>query len=215
MTSRACKDFHLWHARLGHPSLSSMKFLPAGMYFCEADLNKCDTCHLAKQTRLVFPKSQTTSTELFDLVHMDVWGPYKYKTHGYCGYFLTIVEDKSRSTWTYLFADKSQVPSIILAYLAYVSTQFHNTIKAVRTDNGSEFINLTLKTEFSKLGIQHQTNCTYSPQQNGIVERKHRTLLNVARALRFQAHLPISFWGDYLLTTTYLLNITPILFSMV
>ncbi|XP_074376786.1 uncharacterized protein LOC141718302 [Apium graveolens] len=62
----------------------------------------------------------------------------------------------------------------------------------------------------ASLGIIHQKSYTYTPQQNGVVERKHKNLLNIARALRLQASLPISFWGDYILTAIYLLNRTPI-----
>lgn len=70
-------------------------------------------------------------------------------------------------------------------------------------------MNKSLASELHKLGIVHQSSCSYSPQQNGIVERKHRTLLNTTRALRKQAHLPIHFWGDCILSATYLLNRTP------
>lgn len=86
---------------------------------------------------------------------MNVQDPYKYETHGHCACFLTIIEDKSRCTWTYLFANNSQVPSIILAYLSYVSTHFKTSVKAVRSNNGSDFNNHTLKTEFANLGVHH------------------------------------------------------------
>lgn len=79
----------------------------------------------------------------------------------------------------------------------------------LRSDNGSEFLNHTLQTQLSSLGIIHQKSCTYTPQQNGVVERKHKSLLNTARALRLQASLPLHFWGDCILTATYLLNRTP------
>lgn len=79
----------------------------------------------------------------------------------------------------------------------------------LRTDNGTEFVNHTLGRYLRSLGIIHQSNCVYTPQQNGLVERKHRHLLNSARALRFHAGLPITFWGDCLMAATYLINRTP------
>ncbi|XP_074336327.1 uncharacterized protein LOC141673476 [Apium graveolens] len=195
---------------LGHPSVSSMQYLPASMYNKSVHFIECDTCHLLKQTRLQFSESSSNSTTLFELVHIDVWVPYHYETHGNCSKFLTSVEDMSRATWVFLFADKSQVHDLLIQFIAYVSKQFSCSIKAFRSDNGSEFINTKLQTHLASLGIIHQKSCTYTPQQNGVVERKHKTMLNTARALRLQASLPISFWGDCILTATYLLNRTPI-----
>lgn len=98
---------------------------------------------------------------------------------------------------------------LFTAFINFVKNQFSTTIKTVRSDNGSEFLNKTLAALFAAKGILHQTTCIYTPQQNGLVERKHRSLLNVARALRFHSSTPISFWGDCLLTAAYLLNRTP------
>ncbi|KAK4392694.1 Copia protein [Sesamum angolense] len=79
----------------------------------------------------------------------------------------------------------------------------------LHSDNGTEFINQECRDLCNSLGIIHQTSYTYTPQQNGRVERKHRHLLNVARALLFQASLSIKFWGDAILMATYLINKTP------
>jgi hypothetical protein len=89
-----------------------------------------------------------------------------------------------------------------------VRRQFGADIKIVRSDNGTEFGG-PLSDFFISQGIIHQTSNVDTPQQNGRVERKHRHILNVARALRFQANLPISFWGECILTAVYLINRTP------
>lgn len=150
-----------------------------------------------------------TSKDLFDLVHADLWGPYRFKTNGGYNYFLTLVEDKSRTTWIYLLSDKSTVTNLLIELITLIQTQFHVTLKALRTDNGTEFVNAILSKKLSSLGIVHQTSCVYTPQQNGLVERKHIHLLNCARALMFHASLPIGFWGECLLTAVYLINRTP------
>ncbi|GKV47833.1 hypothetical protein SLEP1_g54692 [Rubroshorea leprosula] len=82
-------------------------------------------------------------------------------------------------------------------------------IKHIRSDNGKEFTEGVVKEFCFKKGIIQQTSCAYTRQQNGIVERKHRHLLEVARALRFQANLPLKFWGECVLTAAYLINLTP------
>lgn len=154
-TSQQQRNSGIWHARLGHPSYSSMKFLPSHMISSESAVTQCDMCHLAKQTRTMFPDSHTEYVHLFDLIHVDLWGPYKHKTHGNCAYFLTIVEAKSRARWTYLLVDKCQVYTTLCTFFAYVQNQFTTSVKILRSDNGSEFVNKCLTAELARLGIVH------------------------------------------------------------
>ncbi|XP_059311121.1 uncharacterized protein LOC132062597 [Lycium ferocissimum] len=86
---------------------------------------------------------------------------------------------------------------------------FDKLVKTIRTDNGTEFTNTTCTNLFLKLGILHQTSCAYTPQQNGAVERKHRHILEVTRAIRFQAHIPIKFWGLCVKAAVYIINRLP------
>jgi transposase InsO family protein len=85
-----------------------------------------------------------------------------------------------------------------------VENQFGKNVKVVRSDNGLEF---KISQFYSSKGIIHQTSCVNTPQQNGVAERKHRHLLNVARALFFQATLPKHFWRDAILTAAYLIKL--------
>jgi len=91
--------FTTWHNKLGHMSHSKMKPI---FDFLKLQSNKakliCDICSKAKQHRLPFPVSSITSTCIFELIHIDTWGPYHFKTHSGHRYFLTIVDDFSRST---------------------------------------------------------------------------------------------------------------------
>jgi hypothetical protein len=195
----------LWHRRMGHPSSKITSMLPDVI---EKDIDSriktCDVCFRAKQIKESFLLSENNAKNCFDLIHCDLWGPYK--TYASCGaiYFLTIVDDCSRAVWVYLLKTKDEVPHIIKQFFAMIHRQHNKHIKVLRSDNGTEFRGL--KSYFQENGVLHQTSIRYTPQQNGRVERKHRHILNVARALRFQANLPLKFWGECILTAAYLIN---------
>nr|GLL27462.1 uncharacterized protein LOC109162697 [Ipomoea trifida] len=128
------------------------------------------------------------------------------KTLGGERYFLTIVDDYSRFTWIHLMRSKSDTQQLIKNFHKFVHTQFAASIKIIRTDNGGEF---SMFAFFEEHGIIHQRSCVNTPQQNAVVERKHQHLLNVARALRFQANLPLEFWGQCVLHAAFLINRLP------
>ena len=88
-----------------------------------------------------------------------------------------------------------------------MTTQFNRKVKRFRVDNGREFSSML--DFFSEQGILFEHSCISTPQQNGVAERKHRHILNVARALRFQSHLTLNFWGESVLAAAYLINCIP------
>ena len=158
---------------------------------------------MARQHILPFDHSLHKSSFNFELIHCDLWGPCSVTAYDGSRYFLTIVDDMSRSTWVYLLKNKSDTQRSIKSFYNLVNTQFGTRIKYLRSDNGTEF---QMTDFYRKNGIIHQKTCVETPQQNGIVKRKHQHILNVARALRFQANLPLEFWNDRVLTATYLIN---------
>ena len=109
----------------------------------------------------------------------------------------------------YLIRDKSEVTTCLKQFFILIQTQYHKTIKIIRSDNGTEFLNNPLRQFYHDMGVLVQTSCVGTPQQNGRVERKHRHILNVARSLMFQASLPVEFWGECVRTAVYLINRTP------
>lgn len=153
-------------------------------------IHQCDICPMAKLHKLPYVSSKIKSSAPFDLIHADIWSPFSTIAIDGSKYFLTLVDDFTRCVWTYLLNSKSQTQSVIPAFFTLVETQFNLKIKCIRSGNGSEFHLRDLST--SK-GVIHQKTCVESPQQNGVVERKHHHLLNVARAIHFQANLPLSF----------------------
>jgi len=119
------------------------------------------------------------------------------------------VDDYSRFTWLFLINSKSYTIVILKDFINKVQNVFSSTIKTLRTDNGCEYINHPVQSMLSEFGIQHQTSYVYTPQQNEVVERRHRTILEMARSIRFQSAMPLKFWGDCVSTAVYLLNRLP------
>ena len=198
----------LWHERLGHVSKSTLFKIP-NINISIKDSLPCEVCPLSKQQRLPFPISTISSKTVFELIHVDLWGPYHIHTITGARFILTIVDDFSRTTWAYLMRDKTQTLSHLTMFLNLTETQFQKQMQFIRTDNGSEFINASCQSMFQDRGILHQKSCPHTPQQNGVVERKHKHMLQVARALLFHSHLPKQFWGEAILTAVYLINRLP------
>jgi len=210
----ACKtdgmnSMELWHKRMGHPSIKIIQMIPGiSKHGSSSEFNKvCDICFRAKQTREKFAVSEHNANNIFEMVHCDLWGPYRTPSTSGAYSFLTIVDDYSRAVWIYLLTDKREVSQTIKNYFSLIERQFQKQIKIFRSDNGTEFT--CMKKHFLEKGIIFRTSCTATPQQNGRVERKHMHILYVARALRFQGNLPIEFWGECILTAGNLINRTP------
>ncbi|CAN1284730.1 Retrovirus-related Pol polyprotein from transposon RE1 [Linum perenne] len=211
MVSRRTISMDHWHRRLVHASSDKLKRLVASLSVDTiSDLHHCDACIRAKQTRIVFPRSSIKSIACFELLHCDIWGDYKTASFTGAHYFLTIVDDFSRATWVFLMKSKSEVGTLLPSFCTMVQNQFSAQIRRIRADNGLEFQSASIRAYYVKHGIILERSCTDTPQQNGVVERKHRHLLDMARALRFQANLPIQFWGECVLTAAYLINRLPL-----
>lgn len=95
------------------------------------------------------------------------------------------------------------------AFVNTIEYQFNTSVKTIRSDNGLEFTNHEATIFDQSKDIIHQKTCLYTLQQNGVVERKHKYLLETTRALMFQSKLPTKYWGECILTTTYLINRLP------
>ncbi|KAL4027855.1 hypothetical protein IC575_011045 [Cucumis melo] len=199
----------LWHQRIGHPSTETLNSLQIPLFLKPSTVDKmahCTICPLAKQRKLSFTSNNHLSSNAFDLIYVDIWGPFSTETYSGYSYFLTIVDDATRYTWVFMLKLKSDVISIIPQFFKLIETQYGKAIKQVRSDNAPE---LKFTTFFEQKGVIHQYSCVQCPQQNSVVERKHQHILNTARALYFQSQVPLNFWGDCILTAIYLINRTP------
>ena len=116
---------------------------------------------------------------------MDLFGPPTHASLAGKKYCLVIVDDYSRYTWVYFLKPKSDTQRVFIDYANEVQRHHNKTIIAIRSDNGTEFKNYTLNDFLSDEGIKHQYSAAYTPQQNGVAERKNRTLIDAARGSGF------------------------------
>lgn len=122
----------LWHIRLGHVTRKVLHSLfPGHRSQISNTMHQCTICPSARQSRLPFPISSSTTFNAFDLIHMDLWGPYKVYTFDGYKSFITVVDDFSRHTWIFLLKLKSDVILVIKYFIAYVKTQFNTSIKNI------------------------------------------------------------------------------------
>ncbi|GKE77309.1 retrovirus-related pol polyprotein from transposon TNT 1-94 [Tanacetum coccineum] len=109
---------------------------------------------------------------------MDLCGPMRVASVNGKKYILVIVDDYSQFTWVKCLRSKDEAPSFIINFLKMIQVRLKETVRRIRTDNGTEFVNQTLREYYEKVGISHETYVARSPQQNGVVERRNRLMPN-------------------------------------
>lgn len=108
-----------------------------------------------------------------------------------------------------MLQSKTQTANVLQIFLKNAETQFKSQVQIIHNDNGTEFVNAACTKLFQEKGMHHQRSCVYTPQQNGTVERKHRHLLDMARALIFQSRMPSKYWGEAIMMATTIINVLP------
>ncbi|GKA03766.1 retrovirus-related pol polyprotein from transposon TNT 1-94 [Tanacetum coccineum] len=153
-------------------------------------------CALGKSSKKPHkPKSEDTNQEKLYLLHMDLCGPMRVASVNGKKYILVIVDDYSRFTWVKCLRSKDEAPAFIINFLKMIQVRLKETVRRIRTDNGTEFVNQTLREYYEKVGISHETSVARSPQQNGVVERRNRTLIEAARTMLIYIQKLPYFYG--------------------
>lgn len=180
-------EIWLWHRRLGHASFGYLKKLFPKLFSQLTVSNfKCNNCELAKSHHVTFPSSMNKSPVPFMIIHSDVWGPTHTPSLSGAHWIVSFIYDHTRVIWVCLMKSKSEVSFLFQQFHKMVTTQYQSNIQVLCTDNGGEFINQNLK---QYLNLHDQKTCTYSPQQNGVAERKNSHLHEVVRASLFGVHM--------------------------
>ena len=190
---------------LKHGGATGLKLQPGE----EKEQVKCEPCSLGKAQRLPFPKvSKTVAEHKLELVHVDLWGPARVPTLGkQSTYVLSILDHATSYQWFRLLPskDSATVQSALQRWLAQAERQAERKLKIIRTDNGTEFKG-AVDEWLRDIGVQRQFTAPYSPQQNGRVERWHRTMGEGVRTLLLDLGLPAALWGEVLRHLTWVKN---------
>ncbi|KAI2796685.1 hypothetical protein BLOT_015699 [Blomia tropicalis] len=193
-----------WHRRMGHAGPEKLSRM---LNDNSAKNYDCQECRLSKNTRVAH-KPVFENFNLMERISADVMGPFPESFEGH-RYVLHLVEHHTSMGGVYLLKTKSEVVNNVIDFVTYCENQTETKLKQFFSDNGSEFVNHFLRTHFEKKGVAFLNSAPYTPQQNGKIERRNRTLIECARTMMNEAELPIVYWSLAVMAANYLINRWP------
>nr|GFB20947.1 putative ribonuclease H-like domain-containing protein [Tanacetum cinerariifolium] len=203
----------LWHRRLGHLNFKTLnklvrhnlvRGLPSK---CFENNHTCVAYLKGKQhkasckTKLVHSMSKPLHT-----LHMDLFGPSSVSSLNYKWYCLVVTNDFSRFTWTFFLKTKDETSGIFRNFITEIENLKELKVKIIRSDNGGEFRNKEMNDFCSRKRIKREFSNAITPQQNGVAERRNKTLIEAARTMLADAKLPVTFWAKAVNTACYVQN---------
>ena len=203
----------LWHRRLGHASMDLIQKLSSNELvrgLPKSKFNKdriCDACQFGKQVKSSFKSKNLVSTSRpLELIHLDLFGPNDIASIQGKFYVFVIVDDYSRYTWVLFLAHKSDAFNEFVKWCKKVQNEQGHMITFVRSDRGGEFRNQHIEGYCDEVGYAHNFSAPKTPQQNGVVERKNRSIQEMARTMLNENKLPRYFWAEAVNTACYVGN---------
>nr|KYP36604.1 Retrovirus-related Pol polyprotein from transposon TNT 1-94 [Cajanus cajan] len=203
----------LWHKRIAHINMKHLnklisKDFEIGLPKIKFEKNKlCDACQEGKQVKVSFkPKNIVTTSRPLELLPMDLFGPSRTMSFGGSYYGLVLVDDFSRYTWTLFLAHKSDTFGVFRKFVKLIQNKKNLKIVSIRSEHGKKFENKDFNLFCEVNGIEHNFSAPRTPQQNGLVERKNRSLEELARTMLNDSKLHKYFWVETVNTACYTMN---------
>ncbi|GKB51274.1 retrovirus-related pol polyprotein from transposon TNT 1-94, partial [Tanacetum coccineum] len=161
----------------------------------------CSACAMGKSKKQSHKsKSEDTNQEKLYLLHMNLCGPMRVASINGKKYILIIVDDYSRFAWVKFLASEDEAPDFIIKFLKMIQVRLNAAVRNIHIDNGSKFVNQTLRDYYEQVGISHETSVAQTPQQNDVVEWQNRTLVEAARTMLIYAKAPLFLWAKAIAT---------------
>lgn len=205
-------DMMRWHRRLAHVSPYLIEHTcknvgARGLPFLRGENFNCEMCKLNKYRRTSFKAVNfIRSKSPLELLYTDLWGPSPVKGRKGERYFISIIDDYSRKASLYPIKEKSEAFEVLKQHINRVERFLGRKVKAIRSDNGGEFANEKFEKYCTERGINHEYTNTFSPEQNGTIERYNQTVADGARTMLKDSGLHSSFWPEAMLHFTYTWN---------
>ena len=208
----------MWHKRYGHLNEMDLKYLFDSKKVRGIDisgnkgkkcLSDCIICVQGKMSQQPFPEHSSRTSEMLEIIHTDLCGPMRVESKAGNKYVLTFIDDYSRWCEVRFLSKKSEVLEEFKKFKNFVETQKGRKIKMIQSDNGTEYCNKQFDRYLESCGIMRRLTVPHTPQQNGVAERKNRSLIETARCLMIQSKLPPSFWAEAVLTANHIRNRCP------
>ncbi|GKB86998.1 putative ribonuclease H-like domain-containing protein [Tanacetum coccineum] len=214
LVAKATKDEAvLWHRRLGHVNFKNInklvkgnlvRGLPSKTFKLD---HSCLACRKGKQHRASCKKiEERTVREPLELLHMDLFGPVSVESVNRKKYCLVVTDDCSKFSWVFFLAYKDETYDMLHDLIVGLENKLRHKVKTIRCDHGTEFKNHLMNEFCAKKGIKREYSIARTPQQNGVAERKNRTLIEAARTMLADSLLPIQFCAEAVNTACYVLN---------
>ncbi|GJZ56144.1 retrotransposon protein, putative, ty1-copia subclass, partial [Tanacetum coccineum] len=202
----------LWHCNLRDISKKRIEKLQHDGLLDSTDIKsfkKCVSYMSGKMARKPYSHQMESAKDLFGLMHIDVCGPFKIMSRQAAYYFVTFTDDFSRYGYVYLLKHKHEVFETFKLFQKEVENQLGKTIKSLRFDRGGEYISQEFFDHLKEHRIIAHRTPPYTPQHNGVSERRNQTLLDMVRSIISQTTLPKSFWDYVLESDAHILNMVP------
>jgi hypothetical protein len=201
----------VWHKRLGHyhhKGLLQMKskMMANDLPTLDDHIPNCKACQFGKQSRKPFPKVTWRATKKLQLIHTNIAGPQRTPSLNGSLYYAIFIDDFSRMCWIFFLKHKSEVAQVFWNFKARVENESGCKIQILRSDNGKEYTSNSFNSFCEEAGIQHQLTAPYTPQQNGVSERRNRFILEMTRCMLHEKNLLKKFWAEAANTVVFLQN---------
>ncbi|GJT57585.1 putative ribonuclease H-like domain-containing protein [Tanacetum coccineum] len=213
LAKASSNEAKLWHRRLGHLNFKNLnklvkdnlvRGLPSKSFKND---HTCVACQKGKQHKASCKaKIDRYVTHPLHTLHMDLFGPTSVRSINHASYCLVITDDCSRFCWVFFLAKKDETSGILKTFIRQIENQLNQKVKIIRSDNGTEFKNRVMLEFCGEKGIKQEFSNARTPQQNGVAERMNRTLIEAARSMLADSHLPTTFWAEAVNTACYTFN---------
>jgi transposase InsO family protein len=212
LSTESLKCVHDWHKAMCHKNLKHIKsvanIMSLSMRKCNCS-DVCESCLKGKFHALPFPQKSEKPSKARDIIASDICGPFNVESMGKSRYFITFVDVATDYTEVKTLRNRHECKEKVIEFMNKMKTQFGDSPRVFRADRAGEYLDESLQKFLRDKGIVFQCSVAYCHEQNGIAERKNRTLLDAVRTILTERNLPKYLWAEALYHATATFNDIP------